>query len=904
MAGQVITGSEQQLPSPGRHAAALIRRAALRKRLDAGLQARLALVTGPAGFGKTTLLADWARACGHPVVVASGGSAPGDVRALLQQLADRTVPVAPDLGARLQARLLGAGTSSPANLATAITEEFRASGADIVVIIDDYYLLEAATRDLGPFMAALLDQLPPNLHLVIGSRTEPALPLARMRAAGDLVEVRVEDLRFTRVEAREFFRSAGISPEQDVRVDQLHDQLEGWPAGIRMASMALGSGLEAGNLAAALATGRRNIRDYLVEEVISQQPPEIQRFLERTSVLGRISVESAAAVLETDDRLAVDALLDQLVRSNLFLQPLDEGDGVWYRYHHLFQQLLQERLRLHAGPDEVTRLDRLAANWFADAGLIQPAIDHWVRAGDPRSATEAIERHLLQLSTPPGQVLLDELLGPLPEAELQRSVPLLLMRAHATMFNGRMREGIAFVQDARSRIPDLPDPVMRREMTAWADGLQADLAMQAGDYETTMALAMPAAEVLAMAHPHIALYVQNVGLIGAVGAGHGDEAADRVIRMGTAVTDDPADPTRLIPAATPATILMMTGHLRQTMVSLQRFASDPQSCPPLCRAAGFRTMGRVQYEWNRLDEAEDAWRFVIERRGSGQFVAYVESLMGMAQLLQARGERDAAQEAALAVETAVLESGAQTFLPWALSFRARIAAMVGDLQSAMHLASLQEVTTTEWSSITVQDSVALSRAWVLAVHGGNPELEEATLLLDRMEDDPAIQNVFQRRLRMLGTRAIVLDARWKTRQAVDLAETALALGDGRGFLRTWVDLGPRFLRLVRLVQGRGSTLAGLQAILDAGEAQWPPDASSSHPGIVSTRIEALTGRELQMLALLDEDRTNQQIADVLFISPLTVKRHLSNLMAKLGVRTRREAILVARQAGLLPRDGA
>ena len=360
------------VPRPRR---GLVPRPRLSERLERGTASKLMLVSAPAGFGKTTLLAEW---------LAGGGAAPTDKRWAAWLSLDRADndpasfwtyviaalrTVAPGVGWSAMALLRAPQPPPIETVLTMLLNDMGGMASDIVLVLDDFHVIDA--RDVQDGMAFLLDHLPPQLHVVIARRTDPALPLSRLRARGELVEIRAADLRFTAEEAAAYLKGMmGLQlTAQDVTA--LEGRTEGWIAALQLAALSMQGQEDVAGFIAGFAGDDRFVVDYLVEEVLQRQSDSVQSFLLQTSILGRLSGPLCDAVTGQDGG---KHMLEALDRSNLFLVPLDDRRR-WYRYHHLFADVLHARL-LDAQPDEVPDLHRRASRWYEQNGELAVAIDH------------------------------------------------------------------------------------------------------------------------------------------------------------------------------------------------------------------------------------------------------------------------------------------------------------------------------------------------------------------------------------------------------------------------------------------------------------------------------------------------------------------------------------------------
>ena len=380
----VLLTTKLHLPStqPG-----FVPRPRLGDRLTDGLAGGLTLVCAPAGFGKTVLLADWARRHQRPVAWMSLDEGDNDPARFWRHVAAALDRVRPGIAERAAALLQGLQPVPLEAVVTSLLNELDAVAEEVVLVLDDYHLIQASA--VHQSLAFLLEHLPGSLRLVVASRADPPLPLARLRARGQLVEVREGDLRFTPEEATELLGAAVGSDLSEAAASVLGERTEGWAAGLQLAALSLRGHTDPAGFVAGFSGSHRYVLDYLTEEVLDRQPEPLREFLLQTSVLERLSGPLCDAVTGRDDS---QALLEQAERANLFLVPLDEVRG-WWRYHQLFADLLRARLQREQ-PDPVAGLHQAAAAWSEAHGLVDDAVRHGLAAGETWWAARLLERHL------------------------------------------------------------------------------------------------------------------------------------------------------------------------------------------------------------------------------------------------------------------------------------------------------------------------------------------------------------------------------------------------------------------------------------------------------------------------------------------------------------------------------
>ena len=464
----------------------------LAERLDEATRRGLVLVCAPAGYGKTSLLASWARQCEQPVAWLSLDASDNDPARFWRHAVAALDAVCPGIGERVGPLLGPPVPQSFEGLVTALINELaaRSGPSDVPLVLDDYHLV--GSQPVHASLGFLLDHLPPGLHPVLASRADPPLALARLRARGQLTELRDAELRFTAGEAAAFLRETAGADLPDAAVAALTARTEGWAAGLQLAALSIRGQPDVDRFVAAFTGSHRFVLDYLTEEVLEHQPEQLRAFLLETSVLQRLSGPLCDAVTA---QTGSQALLEQVERAGLFLLPLDEVRG-WWRYHQLFADLL--RARLEQQPHRAAQLHRNAAAWYAAHGLADDGIGHAVSAGEMTWAARLIEEHFDERFYLHGEVSTVRRWLDLLPPELAGSRPrLLLARARLALLDGSPEEAEGLLDSARRRSADADaefEPSAGRassllvNVPAAVTLLRVYLAELRGDAETTVEL--------------------------------------------------------------------------------------------------------------------------------------------------------------------------------------------------------------------------------------------------------------------------------------------------------------------------------------------------------------------------------------------------------------------------------
>ena len=910
-----LLGTKLHLPRPR---PGLVARPRLHQRLTEGMRRELVLVCTPAGFGKTTLLAEWVRAGERPVAWLSLDEADNDPARFWRHVAAALDPVRPGVAERVTA-LLGSPPASFEGPVTALVNGLAELTEEVVLVLDDYHMIQAPAVNAS--VGFLLEHLPLSLRLVLASRADPPLPLARLRARGQLAELRVADLRFTSQEAGELLGATVGAELPEVAVAALGNRTEGWAAGLQLAALSLQGRSDIGEFVEGFSGSHRYVLDYLAQEVLDRQAAQLRTFLLESSVLERLCGPLCEAVTGRADS---QQLLEQVERANLFLVPLDDVRG-WWRYHHLFADLLRVRLQ-QQWPERVPVLHRAAAGWCERHGLVDDAIRHARAAGDLSWAARLVEQHFEAVLGRREDATLRRWLELLP-AEVVRARPrLCLLQAFWALIGSRVEAVERLLDDAERAVTDAGDepyePAVGRAASLVANipaataRLRAGVAHLRGDAEQTIAFARRALAEL----------------------DEGQWMLESVTRWQLVAAEwlrgRPAEAERGFLSAISSLALWRTtgqltlvawgydhlghaqrarGHLGAAQATYQQaleaVAGEPaQSVMP---AAGIAHVGlaEVHYERDELDAGlEHATQGVALARQLGWTLPLVAGLTVLARIRQARGDPAAALEAAREAEQVHISEAVVGLLNPAPALRARLDLANGQVEAAARWVLQRGLAVQDEPSYPHErDYLVLTRV-LLAQQAP----ERASELLEPWTALAAAQGRTESTIELLALQALAHADRGDEPTALTTLAEAFVLGAPEGYLRVFVDEGPPMAALFRqLLGGRHPQrqaavdavphdyLARLAAAFEQAGAPIFP-AAKRGAVMVPGLVEALSARELEVLTLLATGKSNRAIAEELVVTLDTVKRHVTNLFNKLGVANRIQAVARARKLGLLP----
>lgn len=768
-------------------------------------------------------------------------------------------------------------------------------------------------------MAYLLEHLPPQAHLVISTRVDPALPLARLRARGELVEVRAADLRFTLSEAAAYLNdvtSLQLTPD-DVAV--LETRTEGWIAALQLAALSLRGRGDATAFIAAFAGDDRYIVDYLAEEVLSRQPSNVRDFLMRTSILDRLSGPLCEAVTGNPES---QAMLEHLDRANLFLVPLD-GVRRWYRYHHLFAEVLRTHL-IDSRAGDVADLHRRASSWYDDAGEPVPAVRHAVAAGDVDRAADLAELAMPALQRDRQEGTIAAWLDVIPGDVLRDRPVLALGFIAALMSNGQFTRAERLLDDLEQRLPaprpdDAPSGpppgtvVLDRDEWQRIPGAvelyRSALSLLAGDTDATITHAG-----LALSRAGEGDHVTRAGAAATVGLAQwtgGDlEQAHRSystcvegLRRAGHISDV------LGCSITLADIRSTQGRLTDaaaTYADALRLAEDDPA--PVTRGTADMHVGLsgVACERNDLTAATEhlqrSWELGdaagLPQNPYRRRVAHARLLAAQGNVADALGILDEAEQVYFG-----------DFLPNVrplAALRARLQLVQGDLDSAASWARQQALAVDdELTYLHEFEHITLAMVLLARGQSGHSPTSEVTRLLGRLlaaaEAGGRLGNV----LEILVQLALAAQLEGSRVGAVDLLGRALVLAEAEGHVRVFLDAGPAVATLLRGITPDSPAGPHARVVLAAGEgirgSGIPVGGAPAvaQPGL----LEPLSARELGVLRMLGGDLDGPAIARELSVSVNTVRTHTRHIYAKLGVSNRREAVRQAARLGLLRQVG-
>jgi LuxR family maltose regulon positive regulatory protein len=877
----------------------VVSRPRLVERLNEGLHRghRLALVSAPAGYGKTTLLSAWVATFGQPVAWLALDSGDNDPARFLAYLLAALQTIGDDVGTGVLDRLQAPQPPPMEELLTTLINQIDSLSASFVLVLDDYHLI--AAQRIHEALAFLLDHPPQNMHLVVATRADPPWQFARLRGRGQLTELRLADLQFTQDEATVFLNEVmglALSAED---ISTLTYRTEGWIAGLQLAALSMQDRQDLPGFIAALAGSQHYILDYLVEEVLHRQPEDVQAFLLRTSILDRLTGPLCDALTLEHEAGAGDgqAMLNRLERANLFVVPLDERHQ-WYRYHHLFADSLRaclEQARSGLVPD----YHRRASRWYEQHGYLSEAIEHALSAGDLDRAAclieQAAEPTLMrsEFNTFLGWV------EALPE-EVARAHPLL----HVYYTGIELMNGLP-LQVAEGRLQEAMAAEPSRAVSAAVATFRMLIAAYRGDTRQSAELSQRALELLAEDNRFLRSLL--AGILGITYLWSGDfatavNALGEAVRIGQQIGNLTVTVLALCHLAE---LHIMRGQLYEARASFEQAlerARDRRGRRRPIAGLALMGMGYVLREWNELEVARrrivEGIELAARWEETGTFTGYIS----LALVEQAWGDREAARAAMHQARQVVMGfEGMEVAAIVTGVYQARLWIQQGDYHAVIRWAGerrLEERIASgelEQGSRTVPFLYAALEYLAYAearIAQGRPVEALAVLspLLPVTEAGGWTMFVIEALVLM----SLAFQALSDAPRAMRSLERALSLAEPGGFVRLFVDRGASMAMLLRQAASRGMAPDYVRKLIEAFAVD-----QGLPPTSTPTLVEPLSKREAEVLRLLATDLTSAEMAQELILSVHTVRSHIKNIYSKLNVHSRYEALARAEELNLL-----
>ena len=876
----------------------LVPRPRLYKRLDEGLTRKLTLVSASAGFGKSTLVAGWLSERGQPAAWLSLDQGDNDPVRFWTYLIAAIQAIHQEIGVEARQIISTPQLRSNELVAINLINEISQLPHALIVVLDDYHLIEAEQVHAG--LSYLLEHQPPNLHIILSTRVDPSISLARLRAHSQLIEIRAEDLQFSIEETAILLNEKLDLNLRFEQIEALNSHTESWVVGLQLAALSLKGQSSYDTFIEEFTGGHQFVLDYLIEEVLVRLPDAQRGFMLRTSILERFCDKLCQVV--TGDP-ASGQMLDEIRKSNLFLIPLDTH-GRWFRYHHLFAEVLYALLE-QDHPGEIEILHLKAAAWFEREGHPGEAVDHALHSGNMLQARGMFLKHWMSFLHRGEVATVLRWLEALPDEMKAEDPSLALAHCWALFLSWQNSEISLHLERADNAYNRLVDEgslssVQQGQIAAQLAMMRSVLARDQGDHASSVAHVEEATRLMPQD------MVEGVGtvwnMLAAARAGAGDfEGAIQAYERGIALSQAEGNLIGAYGCTYGQVMYMLVqGRLNEAdglcLSSIDRAAREGHGDFP---ATGWLhiAMARVKLEQGHLDGAEVHLRDGLRIARPGGFSEAVRSGRYLsAHLAAAHGDLNAAMDI-FHDTTRIVNAMDEPYLIGELNGQwIPVCLKAGELDAAR-----EKLHTLKEKSLATQHANLLLwwRSLFPRLLCAEERYEEALTALDESIRHARAAHSNGELIRLLALRALILDALGDRMLARSAIREALALGAAEGYIWRWLDADPGIEPLLRDQKNDHDTPQAfrpyLNSLLDAcHSAFW--ESSQPQPGMLP---DALTSRELEIIHLIGKGYSNPEIASELVVTLNTIKKHTSNIYGKLGVRSRTQAIARARELNLL-----
>lgn len=905
----------------------LVLRSPLQEKLARGLEGPLTLVTAPAGFGKTTLIASHIKDHGTYAAWLSLDKKDNTAERFLRYFITALQELNPTIGHDALQLLGNSPQCSPEQVFTSLINDLVDVDNPMVLVLDDYQFINSIAIHEG--MTFFLEHCPNTFHLVIASRSDPPLPIPRFRARAQLVEFRASDLSFSNEEAAQFLNTVmGLRLDMGT-IEMIKERTEGWIAGLQMASLSMRNSKDVDRAIVEFSGTNRYILDYLVEEVLANQPQDVQQFLLSTSILDNLTSPLCDAIMTDNEQFSrgieepktalksisgrSTAMLEYLEQANIFLVPLD-AERDWYRYHHLFTDLLQARLKMTYSREAVSRLHTLAAQWYEKNGYAYEAIHHASLVPNDVWVERLIEQNYMEMFQRKDSASIRAWTGSLSKELILKSPKLSIHEAMSLSWIGQLDESVLLLTEAEQILQAKdPTPETRALLGHLAYVKSRVIAMQ-GDYLRAIQLCLQAKDTTPK---------DNYALQGGIGVMLGyayflagdfektQQALTKTIHLGKV---SGAVNTTIGAYCVLGRLYSLQGQLHQSFLLYQEAEKFVKDMGGQHRgAASIIQVGfsEIYYQWNDLENASAAMQ---KAQNQIHLWGKVDD-MALAHTLQAfiHQAQDNLSKAFASIQKGLQLIRSNGVFPEARgavkTTEVRLHLMLeNDGEVALWLSSWEEKLGLPQSYCFENESFHIILARVLMK---NNRFQDASMLLTRLDENARSNGRISRLIEILILQAVAMQHMGDNQQAWKILEESLGLARQEKFTRIYLDEGQplKILLTQCLPNFRSESLCDygeyLLAQFDAeaiGAHTAPPEAlaSSQNQAEANERlVEPLSQREIEVLQLIALGKTNLEIAQHLVVARGTIKAHAASIYRKLDVTNRTEAVAKARQFGIL-----
>jgi len=882
----------------------LVNRNRLLDMMNDSLEYPLTLVSAPAGYGKSVLVSQWCHQQEHSTIWLSLDRADADLRQFLSYLIaalDKKIAGACSTTHEL---IKAPGSVPEAVVVSHLLNDLYELDHTCSIVLDDYHHLDQSSV-VHELFERLLDHPSSNVHFVMITRRDPPLRLAQLRALNQLLEIRMQDLRFTQPEVSELLFSATGHKVNDGAVTHLQQEIDGWAVGLRLVSLGMRHSKTPSQFLLSLRGGIPQIQEYLLSEVLSGLPDAVRDCMLKISVLNRFCGDLAESVCNTGKNATaqIDASVPDVVlrlqAQNLFVISLDHQD-YWFRYHHLFQELLQRELSTSMAEDEIAEIHMRACLWFETHGYIEEAIEHALKAGDPLFAARIVERHCYQEIEADRNYVVGRWLASIPKDITRQSLTLVLAHTWVAMFGNQLEQVAALTGDAEAL---LKAEDTHTGLAGEVDFFRGYLLFWEGVTGESMRLLARAQQsidshknmIIAEVDLHLAFaqYVDGEGKL-AIQTVNEQIAKFRDVQLARRI-------------AALAFIRMLSADLPAFVVDIQRMrAVDKKMRSVLVDSWTFYFEGCADIHWFNPEKALIGFSMVVEKPHIVDVRPAIDAFAGLALTQQFLGQPDKATETIEKLRVFVSETGDPANQILANSCQARIDLLQGNTESAMNWANSYKDTPGLFDLFLWLEVPAITRIRILAETGSPGSLEKALELINEIRTISENYHLTIQLIEVAVLETIIMEKQGNRDQALKSLRHAVDMAESGGWIRPFIEAGPAMAELLKGLLEQDGKRDYISRLLQkyptvTGEFKTPVQViGTESKALAAFNGDGMTNRELDILELLAQRMQNKEIANKLIISTHTVKDHLKHIYQKLDTGNRRQAVIKAIKLGVIP----
>jgi LuxR family maltose regulon positive regulatory protein len=885
---------------PGNH----LHRQRLLDQLNQHRNCPLILVSAPAGYGKSALISGWLESCHTPSTWLSLDENDNDPRTFLSYFLAAVQTLFPEAMRQIQGWLSAEYLPPLKTMGLTLLNDLDLIEEEFILVLDDYHLIrEKIIHDL---LNMLLRHPPRTFHLVVATRRDPFLPLIDLRARGQVIEVRAQALRFTAKEIALFLHQTMGMYVDDRMAAILEEKTEGWVAGLQLAALSLGDRADLDHMLENLVDDNRYVMDYFVSDILSKQPTAVQEYLLSTAILNRFCASLCAAVCTTVNETEIGSMtakefIRRLEQDNLFIIPLD-NQRRWYRYHHLFQQLLEHQLKLKISPRDIDALHQRAGTWFAEQGLLEEALHHILATGDTKRAARLMAQHRHDLMNNEQWHRLRRWLALLPLTTIEGDPELLLVKAWLLIGWSEMADVMGRIEALLMEMPS--DSAESIYLEGEFDTLRSLVCYHTAEAPAALSFAQQGLKKLGKEQNSITGLAVMLSCLSYQMLGKLEIAKKTVYQAIKAVNTEGS--------SYHARVMITSSFLCYMEADMKGVLQFSKQCLELgrkfkldeCIAHGHYFLGICHYDRNDPSAAESFLAPVVK----GPYIVnthnFAFSAFALALTYQALGRPIEAQEMVDLVINNAFAARNTSLLKMAQAFQAELALRKGHIAEIGHWAKTYDPEPFIVAYRFYVPQITYIK-WLLTRHSKKGQ-QQAADLLSRLHNFFASGHNSRLLIEVLALQALFHDRKGNEQASFAALEQAVTLAEPGGLVRIFLDLGLEMADLMSRLKRENVSVRFISQIL-AGFSDEKPGTAQAVPDMPSNQISGadtpsaeklLTNRELDILDLLSQRLSNKEIAEKLFISPSTVKRHTINIYEKLNVHTRREAADKALTLGL------